>query len=244
MVLDIFLYFFKGILTGIVLGMPVGVIGILTMQRALFYGKRAGLISGLGSSVADLIYGIVGCFGLKIFSGFIEKYQMIITLIGAIVIIIIGINLIIKKADSVEEYSGSENRFKIFSSSFLIGITNPVIVVTFMFAFYVCGIASNISLIKGIVMLSGMFVGTCIWWFIIILIVNIFKDKLLKLGINKINIVLGIAVILLGILLIGKSFTTMNPHNGKKTDLWIRENYHEGVYNKHNNFIKEHNKKH
>ena len=47
----------------------------MTVQRTFSQGVKAGLLTGLGSSVADCFYVCVGVFGLTIISGFLLRYQ-------------------------------------------------------------------------------------------------------------------------------------------------------------------------
>lgn len=41
-------YLLKGILIGLLFGLPVGAVGTMTVQRTLNYGAKAGLVTGLG----------------------------------------------------------------------------------------------------------------------------------------------------------------------------------------------------
>lgn len=56
-------YLLKGICIGLLFGLPVGAVGALTVQRTLAHGPRMGILTGLGSSVADCFYAVVGAFG-------------------------------------------------------------------------------------------------------------------------------------------------------------------------------------
>ena len=44
-------------------GLPAGAAGTLTVQRTLAHGPRMGILTGLGASVADCFYAVVGAFG-------------------------------------------------------------------------------------------------------------------------------------------------------------------------------------
>ena len=57
-------YVVKGILIGLIFGVPAGAIGALTIQRTMEKGFIAGLLTGAGSSAADLLYSAVGIFGI------------------------------------------------------------------------------------------------------------------------------------------------------------------------------------
>ena len=47
-------YLIRGLLIGLIFGVPAGAIGALTIQRALNSGFTAGLMTGLGSSAAEI----------------------------------------------------------------------------------------------------------------------------------------------------------------------------------------------
>lgn len=55
-------YLVRGLLIGLIFGVPAGAIGALTIQRTLNGGFAAGLSTGLGSSAADLLYACAGIF--------------------------------------------------------------------------------------------------------------------------------------------------------------------------------------
>ena len=74
--------FIKGILIGLIFGVPVGAVGAMTVQRTWEHGIKAGLLTGMGSSVADCIYAAIGAFGLTIISDFLLQYQGAIHLVG------------------------------------------------------------------------------------------------------------------------------------------------------------------
>ncbi|MDE6727361.1 MAG: LysE family translocator [Oscillospiraceae bacterium] len=91
--------FFKGILIGLMFGVPIGAVGTMTVQRTLERGFGAGLLTGLGSSAADCLYACVGVFGLTFISDFLLKYQMIISIIGGMFVLIMGISQLVEKPD-------------------------------------------------------------------------------------------------------------------------------------------------
>ena len=65
----------KGILIGLLFGVPVGAVGAMTVQRTWEHGIKAGLLTGIGSSIADCIYAAIGAFGLTMVSDFLLEYQ-------------------------------------------------------------------------------------------------------------------------------------------------------------------------
>ena len=150
---------FKGILIGLIFGLPVGAVGAMTVQRTWEHGIKAGLLTGMGSSAADCIYAGIGAFGLTVVSDFLLKYQMVIHLAGGMMILLMGLGLLLRKAETAQipEVPGM---FKMFLSAFAVGITNPAAILTFLFAFSWFGIAGDNTKAGGWPVVLGVFVGT------------------------------------------------------------------------------------
>ena len=124
----------KGILIGLLFGVSVGAVGAMTVQRTWEYGIKAGLLTGMGSSVADCIYAGMGAFGLTIVSDFLLEYQTVIHLVGGAIVLYLGIRLFFRKGEEMK-VSGVLGRWRMFLTSFAVGITNPAAILTFLFAF-------------------------------------------------------------------------------------------------------------
>ena len=127
----------RGILIGLLFGVPVGAVGTMTVQRTLHSGVRAGLLTGLGSSVADCIYACIGAFGLTIVSDFLLRYQTAIHLVGGSFILLMGFTVFRRKQDGQKQMEQAERKSSLFLTSFLIGIANPAAILTFLFAFFI-----------------------------------------------------------------------------------------------------------
>lgn len=157
-------YLFRGILIGLLFGLPVGAVGTMTVQRTWSFGFRAGLLTGLGSSVADCLYAVVGAFGLTLVSDFLLRYQTSVNLIGGALILFMGIRLLLKKGGTAVTQAKAASGIKMFLSSFVIGITNPAAILTFLFAFSYFGISGATGVRDGVSLVCGVFIGTYLWW--------------------------------------------------------------------------------
>lgn len=190
-------FFLRGVLIGLLFGVPAGAVGAMTVQRTWNYGIKAGLLTGLGSSVADCIYACVGAFGLTVISEFLLKYQTVINLAGGGLVMYMGLHLLLskKKPDEIPSVSG---RIKTFLSSFLVGITNPAAVLTFLFAFSYFGISGDTNLIQGICLVIGVFLGTYLWWTALSVIVGILKGRQKKDHLQVMNRIFGVILCLFG----------------------------------------------
>ena len=193
-------FFLRGMLIGLLFGIPAGAVGAMTVQRTWNYGMRAGLLTGLGSSVADCIYACVGVFGLTVISDFLLKHQTVINLAGGGLILFMGLHLLLDKTEqkAIPSVSG---KIKMFLSSFLVGITNPAAILTFLFAFSYFGITGETKLLQGVCLVLGVFLGTYIWWGILSITVNIMKSRQ-KNNFQTMNQIFGMILCLFGIILL------------------------------------------
>lgn len=190
-------YLINGILIGLIFGMPIGAVGAMSIQRTIQYGPLAGFISGMASSLADVLYACIGAFGLTVISDFLLKYQMPISLIGAVLVIIIAMRMIVKKEVelSVSE-SDTKGYLKIFLSSFAVAVTNPAAIISFLFAFSVFGIHGTIGIMNGAQLVIGVFIGTNCWWFLLVIVISFMKKKSSINWLSRVNIIFGIILIM------------------------------------------------
>ena len=157
-------FLLKGVLIGLLFGIPVGAVGTMAAQRAFDQGFWAGLKTGLGSSAADCLYAVCGAFGLTFVSDFLLKYQTIINIAGGSLILAMGLRLIFGKREKTDLEEQDKGGIRMFLSSFAVGITNPAAILTFLFAFSYFGITGKTGMPDGIQLVAGVFIGTCIWW--------------------------------------------------------------------------------
>lgn len=199
-------YLLWGIVIGLLFGLPVGAVGAMTVQRTWNNGIRAELFTGLGSSAADCFYAAVGAFGLTLLSDFLLKYQSIIHVLGGGLILFMGIRLVIKKEEAVSPKEDAAGLWKMFVSSFAVGITNPAAILTFLFAFSYFGISAQSGPFQGIMLVSGVFIGTYVWWGALTAATGIIRRKAGKFGFRHMNRVFGMVLCLFGAVVLLRTF--------------------------------------
>ncbi len=191
-------FLLKGVLIGLLFGLPAGAVGALTVQRTLHYGPRAGLLTGLGSSAADCCYASLGAFGLTIVSDFLLQVQAAIHLLGGGLILFLGIGLLRRKNEVPNRETERTGGPGLFLSSFAIGITNPAAVLTFLFAFSWLGVSGGLAFGEGLLLVLGVFCGTYLWWGVLTLAANLARKKAAAIDPVRMNRVFGIILCLLG----------------------------------------------
>lgn len=195
---------------GVVFGVPVGVVGVLSIQRGLTQGPAAGFVTGIGSSVADVFYACVGVFGITFISDFLLKHQNIICMVGCLTVVAIGAAGVVKSGKTgvscirftegtvVQQAGKGRYLASCFFSAFTIAITNPATILSFMVVFTMFGIEGTESLENNLQLVAGIFTGTCVWWFIIALAVGCFRNRITAGFYPKLNMVFGVLMVLLG----------------------------------------------
>lgn len=199
-------FLLKGILIGLLFGVPVGAVGTMAAQRAFSLGFGAGLKTGLGSSAADCFYAVCGAFGLTFVSDFLLKYQTVIHVLGGSLILIMGLRLIMRKKGQDVPTGQTVGGIRMFLSSFVVGITNPAAILTFLFAFSYFGITGKTGILDGIQLVAGVFVGTCIWWCLLSAAVVFVKRKTGNRSFRHMDRVFGIILAVFGVSVFIKTF--------------------------------------
>ena len=194
-------YFLRGLLIGLVFGVPAGAIGALTIQRTLEKGFFAGLVTGAGSSAADLIYSCAGVFGITIISDFLTAHQAIIRVIGGILIVTLGILILRKKELSPAQQNIKGTPVFCFLSAFTAAILNPATILSFMVAFTSFGLTGDFDVYQGIALISGILVGTLCWWAALSGVVAYFRKKVTNKIYKWLNRILGCLMTLFGIIM-------------------------------------------
>ena len=194
-------YFLRGLLIGLVFGVPAGAIGALTIQRTLEKGFFSGLITGAGSSAADLIYSCVGVFGITIISDFLTARQAIIRIIGGILILILGIVILRKKELAAARQDTKGTPIFYFLSAFTAAILNPATILSFMVAFTAFGIRGDLDAYQGIALIVGILVGTLCWWSALSGVVAYFRKKVTDHIYKWLNRILGCLMMLFGVVM-------------------------------------------
>ena len=199
-------YFFRGLSIGLIFGVPAGAIGALTIQRTLEKGFFAGLVTGAGSSAADLIYSCVGVFGITIISDFLTAHPAIIRVIGGILILILGLGILRKKELPHVQQDNKEAAVFYFFSSFTAAILNPATILSFMIAFTAFGVSGNLNAYRGIALIIGILTGTLCWWAALSGVVAHFRKRVTNHIYKWLNRILGCFMTLFGIIMIFQGF--------------------------------------
>ncbi len=202
--------FIKGIIISIALGVPAGPVGVMTIQNTLKRGFRSGLMTGLGSAVADIFFASVGAFGVHIISDYLIEHQDAISIIGGILLLFLGIRSILKKPKALQANQDnalySKENVLGFTSALMISITNPATILAFLLAFSTFNVASNLTFFEAFMLVLGVLAGAVFWWVTLAALTAKFKEKIKDKTNKLLNIVCGVIMIILALAMFIKTF--------------------------------------
>ena len=198
-------YGVKGILIGLIFGVPAGAIGALTIQRTMEKGFIAGLLTGAGSSAADLLYSAVGIFGIAMISDFLTAHQNVFQTAGGVFIVVLGISILRKKERPYGVRDTKGNLVFCFLSSFVTAVMNPATILSFMVAFAAFEIDGNVSAPEGVGLVMGILAGTLGWWLALSGIVALFRERITDRIYQWLNRILGGFMTIFGMVMMIRS---------------------------------------
>jgi threonine/homoserine/homoserine lactone efflux protein len=191
----------KGVLIGLCISVPLGPIGMLTIQRTLNRGQKHGVATGLGATTSDLIYTIITLFFLSFVLDFIEDHRFIIELVGSLVVAFFG--WYIYQSNPATQPKPNETAkhslFGDFMSSLGLTLSNPFIlfVLIALFARFQF-IGNKTTLFVSICGILSILGGALLWWNLLTFLVSRFKNKLNMRELKLINQITGIIILLIG----------------------------------------------
>ncbi len=172
-------YFLKGLFIGLSIAAPVGPIGLLTIKRTLAEGRISGFVTGMGAACADAAYGAVAGFGLLAISSFLIAQTFFIHLIGGLFLLYLGVKSFLSKPATQEARMYDKGLLNHFFSTFLLTLTNPSTILSFVTIFAALGLASNTAnYTSSIAIVLGVFIGSALWWFVLSYVVSILRHNI------------------------------------------------------------------
>ncbi|MGO4879624.1 MAG: LysE family translocator [Bryobacteraceae bacterium] len=197
MALDLYLPI-RGLAAGLIIAAPVGPVNVLCIRRTIEKGWKSGLISGLGATLADTFYGAVAGFSISLVIQFLLREEFWIRLLGGIALIGIGVMYFFRTPASLKGDTGDSANSD-FISAFLLTLTNPTTVLSFLAVLATLGIDERRPLWQTSLLVAGIFLGALTWWVILASSVNLLRDKFSDRSLRRMNRVGGIAIALFGL---------------------------------------------
>jgi threonine/homoserine/homoserine lactone efflux protein len=195
--------FLRGLLIGFSIAAPVGPIGVLCIRRTLAQGRIYGLVSGLGAATADACYGSIAALGLTLISAFLIDQANWLRLIGGTYLCYLGIKTFRSKpaAQAADVAARGRGLLGAYTSTLFLTLTNPLTILSFaaIFAGLGAGAASG-NIWSALLMVAGVFLGSCAWWLILVTLTSLFRSRLSTVGLAWVNRVSGGIILMFGVI--------------------------------------------
>ncbi len=188
-------FFVEGLIIGFVVAVPVGPIGLLCINRALSGGATYGLISGLGVATADAIAATIAALGLTLISNSLLGQQAWLRSIGGVFLFYLGLRTFFTKPAGQGTSIPVNSLIRAYASTFLLTVTNPVTILSFVAILAGWGIQSLRGNFLGAgALTAGVFVGSALWWVILALALLLFREKFTQAGLRWVHRVSGVII--------------------------------------------------
>lgn len=190
------------IIIGILISIPIGPTTIISLYRTVLYGFKSGLSASLGLITSDFIYSLLFITNYTFIKDFSLQYQSLQTIISVIIFLIIAYT-ILKNNYRINKPNLNMSNLRIYLFILISALVNPISLLIFISLN-----STDILKENAILFPLGIVIGELLYWSII----NFFFLKIgkifLKRFLNKLNIFIGIILIIFSIYLLLKLFSS------------------------------------
>ncbi|MEM7008022.1 MAG: LysE family transporter [Thermodesulfobacteriota bacterium] len=192
--------FFKGFLVGLIISAPIGPVGVLCIQRTMNNGLPAGIISGIAAAIGDCIFAIIAAFGLAFISGLLTENEVWIKIVGGVILILFGLRVYLTKPKDSVDNSIKINHFGTFGSSFLLTISNPLVILSIIAVYAILGIVNPIVSYASVALLIlGVFTGAIFLYVLVCYMFFKYRGKMGLRGALLLNKITGLFIVACGL---------------------------------------------
>jgi len=170
-------FLLKGLLLGLAIAAPVGPIGVLCIRRSLTHGFTAGFAGGLGTALADAFYAALAAFGFAVLlADWIEANNWV-RQFGAMMLLFLAWQAWNTPTDVEEAQIDTRTLAATFAATFMLTLTNPMTIVSFLTIFTGFGI-ERAGEDEIIALVLGVFLGSLGWWILLAGAVSQFRARI------------------------------------------------------------------
>lgn len=215
------IFIVRGFCVGMASSITVGPVAVLCIQRTLSKNRRAGLVSGAGVACADTIMAVIAFFFYSMLEAQIQQYTALLSVAGGIFIVGVGVYIFFQNPvpQIRRNRAGMSSSVQDFMSIFWFTLTNFVIVIPYLLAFFAMfgvgasgGDSSDSgSLFNSILIICGFLAGAFSWWLLLTSVISLFRRRFKPRHMLTINRIAGIIISLLGVYTILSTFINILP---------------------------------
>lgn len=199
-------YFLQGFTMGLAYVAPIGLQNLFVINAALTQSRKKALLTALIVIFFDVTLAFACFFGIGAIMQNLKWLQMIVLLVGSIIVIYIGINLLRSKEVDIDNSKSEVSIGKTISSACVVTWFNPQAIVdgTMMLGAFRVALPAEHS----IRFITGVTSASFTWFICLSMLISIFSNKFNSKILRIINLICGAIIIFYGIKLLW-SFITM-----------------------------------
>ena len=168
--------FLSSLLIGLSIAAPVGPIGLLTIQRSLEHGARAGLATGLGAAAADAVYGAIGAYGVSWLVNALVAARVPLALFGGTFLLWMAWQLLRAPVSGrAASTAPARNGWQYFAGTFVLTLSNPATIFSFIAIFG--AMAGRASTGSPALMVLGVLIDSALWWLLLSSAVDRMRER-------------------------------------------------------------------
>ncbi|WP_334330450.1 LysE/ArgO family amino acid transporter [Companilactobacillus sp. HBUAS59699] len=190
-------YFFQGLTMGLAYVAPIGLQNLFVINSSLTHSKKRSLLNALIVIFFDISLALSCFFGIGAIMKKFQWLQLIILLVGSLIVVYIGANLLIEKSATKTDVKTTDTLRSTIVTAFVVTWVNPQAIIdgTMMLgAFHVTLPAASSS-----IFITGVALASAIWFTTLTLVISTFSNWFNPKILRIINLVCGIIIIIYGI---------------------------------------------
>lgn len=194
-----------GLAIGFIAAAPVGPVNVMIMQRSFKRGFLAGVITGIGSVLADAVFASAAAFGMTAVGDFFELHARTIQIVGGIILILFGLRLVLSHPHfNVSIGERSQGVFSGMAAAFALTITNPGALLGFLALIGSLGdwAPEHGDWVGASELVLGVIAGGFLWWVMISAIVARLRVHLDDHWLERVNWVAGSLLMGFGVVIL------------------------------------------
>ena len=194
----------KGVITGLILSLPFGPVGIYCMEKTMMEGQKKGYISALGMVTVDIIYGVIALLFMTYVEGFILKYESWLQILVALFLLLVGWKKLEKREKIKKIECTPTGMAKDYFTTFFLAIANLSGIFTILVIFTTLKVYSeDVSIVAPFIAL-GIMLGGATEWFITTYVIAHSTKVLHEDRLIKISQISGGLIFIFGILILAR----------------------------------------
>jgi len=190
----------KGIAIGLLIAAPVGPVNVLCARRAITEGWRSAVVSGLGAALADTLFAAAAAFGLVVLVDVLRAHRVALAVLGGVFLLVYGWRTLRAAPPEPGAAPGTAGLLAGFATTFLLTLTNPITVFSFLGAYVAFGIPADAHLAAvDALLVGGVFLGASAWWLLVASAASLLRQRFTRAGFVWTNRIAGLTIIAFGL---------------------------------------------